>query len=159
GVSLYHSTQWQEVLSRAYRMNLCAAILEDDAGVAAGCMLARTRNPFSPRFIGLPFSDYCPPLSARPEGKQSLLEALAAQLCARGEACELRGTGAPLPWKTIDIYVNWTLDLRESVKEILGAVSGNFRRAARRAREDGVTLSQGTDLDYTRRFYLQHIEN
>jgi Acetyltransferase (GNAT) domain len=159
GVSLYHNPQWHRILELAYGINFTAAIVEDDTGPVAGCMLARSRNPFSRRLIGLPFSDYCAPLSPEPGGAQLLMEALAAQLGAQGHACELRGTAAPPPWKTVDTFVNWTLELNHPASTILGAIRGNFRRAARRAREDGVTLSHDSSLDYARRFYLHHLEN
>jgi hypothetical protein len=159
GASLYHNPQWHRILELAYGINFSAAMVEDGGGPVAGCLLARSRNPFSRRLIGLPFSDYCAPLTREPGGTQSLLEELATQLSATGEACELRGTAAPPPWKTVDTFVNWTLEFCHPVDAVLGAVRGNFRRAARRAREDGVSVSESSSLDYARRFYLQHLEN
>ncbi|HEV3112671.1 MAG TPA: GNAT family N-acetyltransferase [Candidatus Binataceae bacterium] len=158
-VSLYHNPQWHRVLEQTYGINFIAAIVEDNSTPVAGCMLARPRNPLSRRLIGLPFSDYCAPLSLRPGGAQLLTEMLAAQLRAQGQSCELRGAAAPPPWKTVDTFVNWTLELNHPAETILGAIRGNFRRAARRAREDGVMMSHDSSQDYASRFYLQHLEN
>ncbi|HEY2107179.1 MAG TPA: GNAT family N-acetyltransferase [Candidatus Binataceae bacterium] len=158
-VSLYHNPQWHRILELTYGINFVAAIIEDDGEPVAGCMLARSRNPFSRRLIALPFSDYCAPLSPRPGGTQLLMELLAAELGAHGQGCEMRGTAAPPPWKTVDTFVNWTLELNHPASTILGAIRGNFRRAARRAHEDGVTVSHNSNLEYASRFYLQHLEN
>jgi hypothetical protein len=157
--SIYHSLQWQRILKLAYGIQLQAAIVEDDSGPMAGCLLARPRTPFSRRLIGLPFSDYCAPLSCRPGATELLLQQLARELGRQGCYCELRGTIAPPPWKIVDTFVNWTVDLQEPAPAVLGRVRGNFRRAARRAEQDGVVLSRGSGRDYVRRFYLQHLEN
>jgi hypothetical protein len=157
--SLYHTLEWQRILELAYGISFRAAIVQDAGGPIAGCLIARSRNPFSHRLIATPFSDYCAPLSCRPGGRELLLEELARRLKSQNDSCELRGTSAPPPWKTVDTFVNWTLDLSRPASAILGAVRGNFRRAARRAEQDGVILSHGSGLDHARRFYLLHAEN
>jgi len=159
GSSVYHGPQWRRILESAYGLNFRFAILEDAGEPVAGCVLARTRNPFSRRLIALPFSDYCPLLAIRPEASIALLDLLAMKLAAAGESCELRGTAAPAPWKVDNRYSHWTLDLRRPNGAIEEAMDRNFRRQIRRAREAAITLSQGSTADYARRFYLLHLDN
>src|SRR5437667_12721043 len=60
--TLYHRERWLEVLRRAYGMDLMLATVGPSADPAAGCLLARSKNPLCRRLISLPFSDFCPPL-------------------------------------------------------------------------------------------------
>jgi Acetyltransferase (GNAT) domain len=156
---LYHSTQWHLILNLAYGMNFVVAAVEDGARPVAGCVLARSRKPFSRRLIALPFSDYCPPLELRPGGAAQLAEALAPRLSARRESCELRGVAAPAPWRVDDRFQHWSVDLRGSAATIEKAMDRNFRRQVRRAREAGLTVSQGSSTQYAERFYALHLEN
>jgi hypothetical protein len=157
--SAYHGPQWRRILESAYGLSFRVALLEEEGVPAAGCILARTRNPFSRRLIALPFSDYCPPLALRPGASTVLLDLLAAQLGAAGESCELRGTAAPAPWKVDHRFSHWALDLRGPAGAIEKTMDRNFRRQIRRAREAAITLSQGSAADYAKRFYALHLEN
>src|SRR5690348_2121981 len=57
--TLFHTPAWAQVLRRAYGFRVFAATLESDGKVLAGCLLSRTKNPFTRRVVGLPFSDSC----------------------------------------------------------------------------------------------------
>lgn len=157
--SVYHGPQWRRILELAYGLSFHVAILEEDGEPVAGCVLARTRNPFSRRLIALPFSDNCPPLAIRPGASIVLLDSLAMQLAAAGQSCELRGATAPAPWKVDHRFGHWTLGLRGPAAAVEKAMDRNFRRQIRRAREAAITLSQGSTADYAKRFYALHLEN
>jgi hypothetical protein len=157
--TIYHNPRWHRILELTYGISFITAVLEDDNHPVAACMLGWSRNPFSRRLIALPFSDYCAPLSARPGAARLLTQTLASQLSLQGQACELRGTAAPPPWKTVDTFVNWTLELSHPVRQVLGGVRGNFRRAARKAQDSGVSVSRESSVEYASRFYLLHLEN
>ncbi len=53
-------------LKQAYGFKITVAGIRDGSELSAACLLARTKNPFNPRFVALPFSDTCPPLAADP---------------------------------------------------------------------------------------------
>jgi hypothetical protein len=157
--SIFHQPEWQRVLNLAYGLDFHVGLLEDDRGPLAGCVFARSRNPFSRRLIALPFTDYCPPLSLQPAASAALLEALTVWLGVSGEACELRGASAPSPWKVDQGFDHWKLDLAAGGAAIERAMDRNFRRQIRRASDAGITVSCGSSMELVRCFYRLHLEN
>jgi len=155
GAGLYHGFDWQRVLQRAYGLIFQVALLEQEREPIAGCLLARSHNPFSRRLIALPFSDYCPPLSLRGDtATVALLRALARQ----GERLEIRGVPAEPPWKTVSCFAHWTLDLSRPFGAIEKSMDRNFKRQVRRAVEAGVTVATGSSPSHAKRFYALHLE-
>ena len=72
------------------------------------CWLAP--DPFNPRFVALPFSDTCPPLAADPALVPLLADRLTGLAAPRG-GYELRGVALPAPWRVVDCFQEWTVDL------------------------------------------------
>jgi Acetyltransferase (GNAT) domain len=101
----------------------------------------------------LPFSDTCPPLAVEPQAQSALLEGLISNTGAR---CEMRGVAAPEPWQKVGCFQLWSLDLARPAAEIERSVAGVLRRKVRRARELGVEISHGSNMDYVRRYYALH---
>ncbi|MGH8012516.1 MAG: GNAT family N-acetyltransferase [Candidatus Binataceae bacterium] len=157
-VTLYHGVRWVRGLVKTYRMKPWVAALSDDEGLAAACLLAHTRRPFpAGRFIGLPFSDVCPPLARDTQALASLLDALARNPATRN-GCELRGVSAPSPWCTVDCFANWALDLTRPLNEIERSFDRDFRRKIRRGGEAGLTIQRGDDTSFVVRFYELQLE-
>ena len=156
--ALYHSFEWQQVLRLAYGLNFQVAVLEEGRLPVAGCLLARSRNPFSRRLIALPFSDYCPPLSLRSDGAAAILLRALASRGAADASFEIRGATAEPPWQTANCFAHWTLDLRRPFSVIEKSMDRNFKRQVRRAAESGVTVLRGSSLSHAKRFYALHLE-
>lgn len=160
--ALYHREEWIELLRRAYGLKFLVAAVEDQDGVRAACVLARSRRPFSRRLVALPFSDFCYPLAMDAEAMVQLLDGLANHWMSRG-GLELRGVGVNSPWQTIACFENWTLDMRRSADAIECALGGVLRRKLQRnlrsATAAGVNITRGFGLEHIRRFYALQLES
>jgi hypothetical protein len=155
GALLYHRDRWLDLLRSAYGANLWVATLTRDGEICAGCVLARSRMPF-PRMTSLPFSDVCPPLAT----DSSALEALMAEFAANPPAgrMEIHGVSAPPPWRSVDCFEQWSIDVTRPLKAIESAMARNFRRNARRATEAGVRIERSESVEHMRRFYRLQLE-
>jgi hypothetical protein len=155
GALLYHRDRWLELLHSAYGVNLWVATLARDGEISAACVLGRSRIPF-PRMTSLPFSDVCPPLAS----DASALEALMAELAANPPAgrMEVHGVLAPPPWRLLDCFEEWSVDVMRPLKAIESTMARNFRRNARRATEAGVRIERSESLEHMRRYYRLQLE-
>jgi hypothetical protein len=161
---LYHREPWLETLKRAYGFKFFLATIHDRSRVLAGCVMARSKNPFALRFISLPFSDFCPPLATDAASESLLLAALATEESVR--FCEIRGVAAASPWQTVDCFLAWELDISRPAAKIERSMATNFRRNINRARSRSVKIEYGTGLghcrigpSYLERFYALHFES
>lgn len=154
---IYHSTRWLDLLRRAYGFDLFLASLRSRSQVLAGCVMARSRNPFARRLVAMPFSDRCEPLVLDAHAGQILLTMLAAD--PRIGACEIRGTVAPAPWRTVDCFQNWALCLSLPASRLYQRLATNFRRNIARAQRIAMCVERGSDLSLLSRFYLMHCES
>lgn len=157
GATLYHHAVWTNALRRAYGFRVLAATLERAQRIVAGCLLAPSRIPFVPRVVGLPFSDSCAPLGADDDVVHELLKGLTQQPGLRGNL-EIRGFAAPPPWRTIDCFRQWALDLARPFAEIQRTTDRNFRRQVRRTVEDGFRITSGAGEDLLGRFYRLQLQ-
>jgi Acetyltransferase (GNAT) domain len=153
--TLYHGERWLEVLRRAYGFEFVVASLRSNRQTTAACLLARSRNPFSSRLIGLPFSDLCPPLGRDGEGPAALVAALAAQ-ANEARAIEIRGIAAAGPWQVLANFENWECALGAPIAEIARKVATNFRRNVCKALDAGVHIERGSAATHMERFYALH---
>lgn len=158
GVSVYHRERWLETLRRSYGFRLLVAAVEGQPGeILAGCVFARSKNPFAPRLIALPFSDFCPPLEIDPGASHQLLERLVERPPA-GAGYEIRGLGASPPWAVSDCFCDWVLDLARPLAAIERSLSASCRRKIRLAVRAAVAISRGTGREAIGRFYALMLE-
>jgi len=158
GAGLYHSDAWLDLLSRAYQLDLRLATIGDGASVRAGCMLARSRSPFALNYTALPLSDSCAPLAADATAGEALLQSLSRTRPGR-VSYEIRGVNPPPPWRTIECFAEWELDLTRSAVVIYPKLSSNFRRNLRKAAQSRMRIERGAGPDYIERFYELYIES
>lgn len=154
---LYHREPWLELLRRVFAFELWVATFESGADLRAACVLAQSKSPFRPRLIALPFSDISPPLFVDRGAMLALLGGLSA-LRASGGGCEIRGLAAPDPWRVVNCFSHWTLDLERPRAALERALSQNFRRNLRRASAAGVRVERGRQAAHLERFYALHLE-
>lgn len=146
-------------MSRAYKFPLSLVTVDRGAEAVAGCVLARSHNPFSRRFISLPFSDSCPPLAVDDEAAVSLLEMLVAQAQVSPRTVyEIRGVASASPWHTVDCFAQWNLALDRPLESIEQGLALNFRRNLRRAGREPISIERGDGLDHLSRFYSLQLE-
>lgn len=155
-VALYHREPWLKLLTEAYGLKIHVATLERGGRVAAGCVLARSKNPFSRQLRSLPYSDYCRPLETVSGARAELLNALARY--SKASAWEVRGTDGTSLWQTVNCFSTWLLDLARPLTTIEKNVNEAYRRQARRARAEGIRIERSCDSDSVRRFYAMYLE-
>ncbi|HVB79135.1 MAG TPA: GNAT family N-acetyltransferase [Candidatus Binataceae bacterium] len=155
--TLFHTPAWATVLHRAYGFRVMAATVERHGKVLAGCLLSRTKNPFLRRVVGLPFSDSCAPLGVDDKAVAALMGGLAVDP-RMGGSLEIRGARGPAPWRTVDCFEQWSLDLARPFAEIQHEADRNFRRQVRRAASETLRIETGDSAAMLERFYAIQLE-
>ena len=155
--TLFHTPAWADLLRRAYGFRVQTVMLERRGEPLAGCLLTQTRNPIARRMVGLPFSDSCAPLGVNAEAIASLMNTLASSQ-PLGGTLELRGIKAPAPWKTVECFEQWSIDLERPFQAIERAADRNFRRQAKRAASDQLRIETGDTREMLQRFYTIQLE-
>jgi len=158
GATLYHSEPWIELLRRAYKFPLSLVSVERGGQTVAGCVLARSHNPFARRFISLPFSDCAPPLVTDDGAAERLFDALVAQ-AAPGALYEIRGIARRSPWQTVECFAQCNLALDRPLKSIERGLALNFRRNLRGAQREPITVERGDGVEHLHRFYALQLES
>jgi hypothetical protein len=153
---LYHRDAWLSLLNRVFGLNLILATIERGSKVRAGCVLARSRNPFARKLVALPFSDDCSPLSLDKAAVPALLSSLRDQV--KHLDCEIRGLTGPERWETVDCFQHWRIDLSRPDSGTARKLEGGVRRKLRRAREAGVDIVSGNSREFLNRYYALHTE-
>jgi GNAT acetyltransferase-like protein len=155
--SIYHSTRWLELLRRAYGFHLLVALIQSCSQTLAGCVFARSQNPFARRLIAMPFSDRCDPLAFDSRAQELLLTMLAAD--PRVRACEIRGIEGLAPWHTVSCFQDWEVDVSAPSSRLQPRLATNFRRNLVRAQRRAIRVERGRGLSLLSRFYLMHCES
>jgi hypothetical protein len=151
GATFYHCEPWIEALRDAYPIKLEVGSLHRDGELRAAAVFARSKGILSSRLVALPFSDCGEPLAIDDEARAEFLSALIAS--NPGTSIEIRGSAGPEPWKNVDCFGHWTLDLKRPLRELNAGFSRNVRSGIKRALKDNVVLDRGTSAAYLARFF------
>jgi hypothetical protein len=151
GATFYHCERWIEALCGAYPLELEVATLHRERELRAAAVFARTKGLFSTRLVSLPFSDCGEPLAFDEESRAEFLRALVSS--NQANAIEIRGAAGPEPWKNIDCFEHWTLDLKRPFAEIGAGFSRTVRGGIKRGLKDNVKLDRGISAAYVSRFF------
>jgi hypothetical protein len=97
-------------------------------------------------------------LAADDEALSDFLDALARSEIAR-LGCELRGVEASQPWRTVECFALWRLDVDRSAEKIERGCDREFRRKVRRGSQAAnLEIESGSSDDLVRRFYRLQLE-
>ena len=162
GATPFHRPDWAAFLAECYGFRpWVGAVLDARGGLAAGVPLLETRVPLvGRRWIALPFTDSCPPLS---RGDDHSSEALVTGLDALGHRhgvgrIEIRGpvTG---PRTHVEAEgVEHVLELNDDPEVLRAAFHSSVRQGIRGAERAGLTVRRGERRqDLTRTFYELHV--
>jgi CelD/BcsL family acetyltransferase involved in cellulose biosynthesis len=150
------------MLADCYGFDCFGLVLTEDDRVRAGLPVVETRRPFSrPRWVSLPFTDYCPPLAADPRALDALASALVQLRHEAGlKSVELRSPLGPAP----GIYaqsqaVLHTLPLASDPARVFARFKRTqVQQSIVKAERSGLLARRGqsrADLD---RFYALHVD-
>jgi hypothetical protein len=157
--TIYQQEPWLTALTRAYGFELTAVTLRDpDGRLDAASLFARGKNPFSRKWTSLPCSDSSPPLARDPEARERLLAGVAESRLADEGIVEIRGCAAPEPWKTVNCFAQWRLDLDRPLDAIERGMAPNFRRQLHRGLERPLVIDVDRGLSGLRRFHRLNFE-
>jgi CelD/BcsL family acetyltransferase involved in cellulose biosynthesis len=157
----FHHPEWAEMLAECYGFRSFGLGLADtDGRLVAGSPVIEARGLSGRRrWISLPFTDACPPLSSGRASLQARLEVALddARRDAGVGSLELRGPPASDHAKVIARGLRHTLVLDAEPHEVLRRMKTNVRNAIRAADRSGVSVVWGeNEGDLTRTFYSLH---
>ncbi len=156
GATFYHCERWIEALRSSYPFDLEVATLHREGKLRAAAVFARSKRLFSSRLVSLPFSDCGEPLAIDDQARAEFLSALASR--DQHDSIEIRGAAGPAPWKNVDCFVHWMLDLKRPFSEIQAGFDRTIRSGIKRSLKDGVRIDRGTSADYMSRFFDLQLE-
>ncbi|HLX37155.1 MAG TPA: GNAT family N-acetyltransferase, partial [Candidatus Binataceae bacterium] len=156
GATFYHCEPWIEAVREAYSMRLELATLHRGGELRAAGVFARTKRLFSPRLLALPFSDCAEPLAIDEGARADFMRELVSS--NPGVSIEVRGIAGPPPWRNVDCFEHWTLDLRRPYSEISAKFNRTVKAGVKRAVRDHLQIDRGTGIDYLTRFYNLQLE-
>jgi hypothetical protein len=156
GATFYHCEPWIEALRGSYPIALEIATLHHQAELRGAAVFARSKGLFSTRLVSLPFSDCGEPLAVDDESRADLLRLLAAS--NQAASIEIRGATGPEPWKNVDCFQHWTLDLQRPFAEISRGFSRTVRSGIKRGLKDDVQIERGSDATFLSRFFDLQLE-
>lgn len=151
GATIFHSTAWARTLHHAYGFRPEYHVLRSGAGDAVILPLMEVDSWLTGRRgVGLPFTDACAPLHrGEPDGLRLVLASAERRGTERGwRHLEVRGQpndadSGPGPTAP---FVGHRLALQENPTLLWHGLDPATRRAVRRARELGVTVTSSTAL-------------
>jgi CelD/BcsL family acetyltransferase involved in cellulose biosynthesis len=157
--SLFQSPPWLRALRDTYGFDLRAdLVVEGDGDATAGIVYSPIQDLMDDRVVSLPFSDYCDPLVDSPGS----WEALTAGLVRGDHRLQLRCLRETAPLADDRFTVTGRARWHEVVVEPDGderwhAVHSTARRAIRKARDEGVTVTAARDEADLRAFFDLHL--
>jgi CelD/BcsL family acetyltransferase involved in cellulose biosynthesis len=156
----FHHPDWGRLIANCYGFRAFAVATSDATGqIRAGLPVIEVRHRLGePKWVSLPFTDYCPPLVRAPQEETDLVAALQRASKAAGiQRVEVRA-----PLVSASSVNRTTLRHIIALKGDPAAVYADFRPSVRRkirqARRLGVTIRRGErPEDLTNTFYRLHL--
>lgn len=156
----FHHPAWAQLVAGCYGFRGFALAVRDATGaVAAGLPMAEIRHlRTAPKWVSLPYTDYCPPLAPGPREQRELASALERASRAAGvRRVEVRGplagsaAGATALRHVLALH-------RDPAQVYAGFHRSQVQRNIRRAEREGLTVRQATrPEDLTGTFYGLHL--
>jgi CelD/BcsL family acetyltransferase involved in cellulose biosynthesis len=161
GATPFHHPYWGSAVARCYGFRAFAVVATDTAGqVRAGLPVIEVSHLWrEPKWVALPFTDYCPPLVSAPETETELAAAVRAASAAAG--VRRVETRAPLAGTAIaSTAYRHVVALDDGVDQVFARLRRTTRQQVRQAEKAGVTIRQTVDpADLLGVFYRLHVRN
>lgn len=157
----FHGASWAKVLQRTYDHYPVYCVVRDRGQLRAVLPLMEVSSPLTgKRAVSLPFTDECQPLGFTPPEYQRLLHLLVERGKARQwKYLECRGgkdlIGEVSPWSR---FYGHTLELKSGESDLFARMDGSVRRAIRKAKGNGVTVTIANTLEAVREYYGLHCQ-
>lgn len=160
-ISIFHHPAWMQLIAKSYGYRpFVLALTNAQSGVVAGIPLMEVNSPFiGRRWVSLPFSDCCRPVSRDESTLKALTEQVLRSAASRRiRSVELRGT-YPVHQSLYarSGHVIHKLDLTSGLNAIWRNVHAMHRRNVRIATENDVAVICGGSDDHLADFYRLHL--
>jgi CelD/BcsL family acetyltransferase involved in cellulose biosynthesis len=159
----FHHPYWTRVVAGCYGFRPFALAVSDVTGaIRAGLPVVEVRHlPSGPKWVSLPYTDYCPPLVSKRQEEEQLVAALQQASCAAGvRRVEIR---APIAGGSASgpIAHRHVLALGRNAAEVYaGFRHSQVKRDIRRAEREGLTIRRATrPHDLVNTFYQLHLRS
>jgi len=158
----FHHPAWVRLVADCYGFRAFAVATSDAVGeIRAGLPVVEVRHfRGKPRWVTLPFTDYCAPLVSGPQEETGFVSALQQASNAAGVwRVEVRAplAGAAATGHTAFRHV---ISLEDGPEEVYKRFHRTTRQQVRQAEQKGVTVRQATrPEDVTEVFYSLHVRN
>jgi len=158
----FHHPDWVRLVAGCYGFRSFAVTVSDEAGeVRAGLPVVEVRHfRGGPRWVTLPFTDYCAPLVSDPQEEADLVRALEQASKAAGvRRVEVR---APLAGGSVlgPTAYRHVISLEDGPEAVYKRFRRTARQQVRQSEEKGVTVRRATrPEDITEIFYGLHVRN
>jgi CelD/BcsL family acetyltransferase involved in cellulose biosynthesis len=156
----FHHPDWAKLIADCYGFRGFALVTHDETGaIRAGLPIVEVRHlRTAPKWVSLPYTDYCPPLASGRHEQEDLAAALEQASCAVGvRQVEVRG---PLAGSAAGATaLRHVLALRRDPAEVYaGFHRSQVQRNIRRAEREGLTVREATrPEDLVDTFYGLHL--
>lgn len=158
--TMFHHPDWARLVATCYGFRAFAVAVTGPAGgIRAGLPVAEVRHlRGEPKWVSLPFTDYCPPLVCDPAAEARLSAALVRASQAAGIArVVVRGPLAGAV-TTCSAGFRHGIPLEADPARVFAAFPSKTRTHIRQAERRGVTIRRGTEPeDLTEVFYRLHL--
>jgi hypothetical protein len=157
--SVYHTAGWLEALRRTYGYEPFALTKSEPAGEFSDAVVfCEVKSPVTGRrFVSLPFSDHCDPLTDSGTEVDELLEPVRTEVASGSlRYIELRPLTAMAGSSFAEAGRFWLhkVDLRVSIEDLFNNLHRScVQRKLRRAERENVTCERGRSELLVRQFY------
>jgi hypothetical protein len=160
--NIFHHPDWMELMHHCYGYSASVlAIFDTDGQICAGLPFMQIGNPLiGYRWVSLPFSDYCSPLSRDPAAAQKLYCQI-VQIFQESHYHKME-VRWELPQcgeiQRVSQYVLHTIKLDPDPDQVARRVKRTHLQNIHTARERGVEVEFGNQLEHLKIFYRLQVE-
>lgn len=160
--NIFHHSAWSGLMQECYGYRPFIAVVRDVNGnICAGVPMMEVNGKWTHRrWVSIPFSDHCAPLSHNLNALKKLTEALTSKAYEPGSPkMELRWKLPAQP----DIqysaeHVLHTVQLDHVIKKVAERIHHSHLRNIKTAQTHGVQIKVGRSLEDMRAFYSLHLQ-
>jgi len=160
--NIFHHPAWHQLLGKCYGYRPFAMVMRDpDGSIRAGLPFMEVNRPHRKRrWISLPFSDHCSPLTNEPEVLARLSTSLNTLSGEHGNPnIEVRWdlSGTPSEQDCMD-YVLHVLSLDQDVEKVKSRIHHSHLRNVKAAQAHEIQIRRGVSERDLEAFYRLHLE-
>lgn len=161
-VSVFHHAEWSRLMQECYGYRPFVAVVRyPNKNICAGVPMMEVNGKLTHRrWVSIPFSDHCAPLSHDLAALKKLTEALTSRAYEPGSPkIELRWKMPSQPETQYSAdHVLHTVQLNSMIEKVAERIHHSHLRNIKTAQTHGVQIKVGKSLEDMRAFYSLHLQ-